>query len=143
MGAVAMEKLKVLIVDDEEEFVDPLIKRLNDRGLEAVGAYRGQQALDLLQGKDFDVVIMDLRMPGMDGFETLRELKKSKPLLPVIMLTGQGPSELGVQGLDLCDHTHLVKPVSFDDLLAEIHRAYNKRPVQRAYCPSGLSKKST
>ncbi len=135
-----MEKLKVLIVDDEEEFVDPLIKRLNDRGLEAVGAYRGQQALDLLHSKDFDVVILDQRMPGMDGFETLRELRKSKPLLPVIMLTGQGPSELGVQGLELCDHNHLVKPVPFDDLLKEIHQVLKKRPSPRAFCPSGLSR---
>jgi len=134
-----MEKLKVLIVDDEEEFVDPLIKRLNDRGLEVAGAYRRQQALDLLHSKDFDVVILDLRMPGMDGFETLRELRKSKPLLPVIMLTGQGPSELGVQGLELCDHNHLVKPVSFNDLLTEIHRVHKKRLVQRANCPSGLT----
>ncbi|MGO9570571.1 MAG: response regulator [Desulfomonilaceae bacterium] len=138
-----MEKLKVLIVDDEEEFVDPMIKRLNDRGLEAVGAYRGQQALDLLLSKDFDVVILDQRMPGMDGFETLRELRKSKPFLPVIMLTGQGPSELGVQGLELCDHNHLVKPVPFDDLLKEIHRVHKKRPLQRTFCPSGLTDNST
>ncbi|MGO9569525.1 MAG: response regulator [Desulfomonilaceae bacterium] len=135
-----MEKLKVLVVDDEEEFVDPIIKRLNDRGLEAVGVYRGQQALDLLAVKDCDVVILDLRMPGMDGLETLRELRKSKPFLPVIMVTGQGPSELGVQGLELCDHNHLVKPTRFDDLLAEIHRAHKKRQVHRDYCPSELNK---
>ncbi len=128
-----MEKLRVLMVDDEEEFVDTWVKRLNIRGLEAAGVYSGQQALDLLDVSDFDVVILDLRMPGMDGIETLKQIRELRPLLPVIMLTGQGPTELGIQGLEICGHNHVVKPVSLDDLLTAIRRAHKKRLEQKRH----------
>lgn len=119
-----MERIRILIVDDEPDFVDPMVRRLRDRNLDAVGVLSGAQALDLLDKREFDVLLLDLRMPGIDGFETLREAKRKQPELGVIMLTGQSASELGAYGLDLADHNYLVKPVPLDDLLTKIREAY-------------------
>ncbi len=74
-----MEKFSVLVVDDEVDFVETIVKRLTDKGLKAAGVYRGKDALDLLNEREFDVCILDVRMPGMDGIETLREMKKKQP----------------------------------------------------------------
>jgi len=96
-----MASFRVMIVDDEEDFVETIVKRLKDRGLTVDGVHSGSEALNLLETKDFDVVILDVKMPGMDGIETLREMKKRKPLTEVIMLTGHGSVESGIQGLQL------------------------------------------
>lgn len=96
-----MEKFSVLIVDDEEDFRETIVKRLRTRKLEVLGVESGEAALKAVEGQDFDVVVLDVRMPGMDGIETLKELKKKKPLMEVIMLTGHASVESGIQGMFL------------------------------------------
>jgi len=122
-----MEKLRILLVDDEEDFIDSLVKRLKDRGVDAVGVTSGIKALELLSVQDFDVAILDYRMPGMDGVETHRKMKEKCPHLSIIMLTGQSVSDLGVQGLELPDENYIVKPVSIDNLLKIIHESHLRR----------------
>jgi DNA-binding NtrC family response regulator len=125
-----MVSFKVLIVDDEEEFVETIVKRLNDRGLKATGVTSGRQALDVMQTLDFDVVILDVKMPGMDGIETLREMKKRKPLTEVIMLTGHGSVESGIQGLQLGAYNYVMKPVPLDELLEQMNQAYERKLIE-------------
>jgi two-component system, OmpR family, response regulator len=125
-----MLSFRVLVVDDEEEFVETIVKRLKDRGLTAAGVTSGTQALDLMQAQDFDVVILDVKMPGMDGIETLREMKKRKPLTEVIMLTGHGSVESGIQGLQLGAYNYVMKPVPLDELLAQMTQAYERKLIE-------------
>ncbi len=125
-----MESFKVLIVDDEEDFVDTMIRRLKAKGFDARGVNRGKEALELLDENDFDVCVLDVKMPGMDGIETLREMKKKKPLMEVIMLTGHGSVESGVQGLQLGAYNYVMKPVPFADLLQQINQAYERKMIE-------------
>ena len=83
-----MRLFNVLVVDDEEDFLETLMKRLEKREVNITGARSGEEALDLLDQNPVDVVLLDVKMPGMDGIETLREIKKRHPLMEVILLTG-------------------------------------------------------
>jgi len=125
-----MEKFKVLIVDDEEDFVETIVKRLKDRGLDATGVFSGKEALGALDAEDFDIVILDVKMPGMDGIETLREIKKRKPLVEVIMLTGHGSVESGIQGLQLGAYNYVMKPIPLNDLLGQMEQAYERKLIE-------------
>jgi two-component system OmpR family response regulator len=125
-----MASFRVLIVDDEEEFVETIVKRLKERGLAAEGVTSGKQALELMQTQDFDVVILDVKMPGMDGIETLREIKKRKPMTEVIMLTGHGSVESGIQGLQLGAYNYVMKPVPLDELLEQMNQAYERKVIE-------------
>lgn len=125
-----MEKFRVLIVDDEVDFVETIVKRLRDKGLEAEGVYRGNAAVELLDTREFDVCILDVRMPGMDGIETLREMKKKQPAMEVIMLTGHGSVESGIQGLQLGAYNYVMKPIPFKDLLKEMTQAYERKVIE-------------
>ena len=92
----------VLIVDDEVAFVDSLSRRLDKRGVKVSAAYSGQEAVDHLTSggaTNTDVVILDVKMPGMDGLETLMVIKKRHPLVEVIMLTGHGTVESAIEGM--------------------------------------------
>lgn len=125
-----MEKFSVLIVDDEVEFVETIVKRLRNMGLDVEGVHSGKDALEMIETRDFDVCILDFRMPGMDGIETLRQLKKRKPLIEVIMLTGHGSVESGIQGLQLGAYNYLMKPVALKDLLAQMSLAYERKLIE-------------
>lgn len=125
-----MEKFRVLIVDDEDDFVETMVKRLKSKGLEAEGVNRGHAALELLRHKEFDVCVLDVRMPGMDGIETLREMKKRDPSLEVIILTGHGSVESGIQGLQLGAYNYVMKPVPFPELLEQIVQAYERKVIE-------------
>jgi two-component system, OmpR family, response regulator len=125
-----VEKFRVLIVDDEVDFVETIVKRLIDRGLEVAGVHSGHEALDLMDTRDFDVVILDVKMPGMDGIETLRAMKKKRPLTEVIMLTGHGSVESGIQGLQLGAYNYVMKPVPLDDLLKQMAQAYERKLIE-------------
>jgi DNA-binding response OmpR family regulator len=125
-----MEKFKVLIVDDEEDFLETIVKRLQARNIEVTGAESGYQALELINDGNFDVVILDVKMPGLDGIETLREMKKKKPLVEVIMLTGHASVESGIQGMQLGAFDYVMKPVALDELLEKMRQAYERKLIQ-------------
>jgi DNA-binding response OmpR family regulator len=125
-----MEKFKVLIVDDEPDFLETIIKRLQARNIDVTGAESGMQALELIGDRDFDVVILDVKMPGLDGIDTLREIKKKKPLLEVIMLTGHASVESGIQGMQLGAFDYVMKPVALDELLEKMRQAYERKLIQ-------------
>ena len=128
-----MDKFKILIVDDENDFRETIIKRLRARKVDIEGADSGYKALEMLDAQDFDVIVLDVKMPGMDGIETLREIKLKKPLVEVIMLTGHASVESGIQGMQLGAFDYVMKPVALDELLEKMRQAYERRLIQLEY----------
>jgi two-component system, OmpR family, response regulator len=124
------ERFNVLIVDDEDDFRETLVKRLQKRHLNVFGAESGQKALDLMNKLLFDVVILDVKMPGLDGIDTLREMKKKNPYMEVILLTGHASMESGVEGMHLGAFDYVMKPVNIDDLMEMIRQAYERKLIQ-------------
>jgi len=122
-----MDKFRVLIVDDEEDFLETILKRLKARNIDVTGALSGVKALSMMDDQDFDVVILDVKMPVMDGIETLREMKKKKPRMEVIMLTGHASVESGIQGMQLGAFDYVMKPVALDELLEKMRQAYERK----------------
>jgi DNA-binding response OmpR family regulator len=125
-----MDQFKVLIVDDEQDFLETIVKRLKKRNIDVTGVESGVKALEIVDKQDFDVVILDVKMPVLDGIETLRELKKKKPLLEVIMLTGHASVESGIQGMQLGAFDYVMKPVAIDELLEKMRQAYERKTLQ-------------
>ena len=121
---------RVLLVDDEVDFVEMLSLRLNEVGERVTPAHSGREALEILGQKTIDVVILDIRMPGMDGIETLREIKKRFPLVEVMMLTGHGTTETAVEGMKLGAFDYLMKPADFDELLLKLENARKRKDEQ-------------
>ncbi len=120
-------KAKVLLVDDEEEFINSLSQRLEVRGLKVTGATRGEEAVQLVDGQEFDAIVLDLSMPGMDGLETLKTIKESHPDAEIIILTGHGTIKSSIEAMKLGAEDFLEKPVDFKELLGKIEEARNKR----------------
>jgi DNA-binding NtrC family response regulator len=137
-----MHYFNVLIVDDEEDFLETLTKRLNKRQIDATGVRSGEEALEVLKEKTFDVVILDIKMPGgMDGIETLREIKKIQPLAEVILLTGHASVETSIEGMKLGAFDYLLKPIKLDDLLMKVAQAIEKKDTQDQKIRSAQIKK--
>ena len=126
-----LDKFSVLVVDDEVDFVDTIIKRLRERGLDVQGEAGGKAALDLMNTKSFDICILDIKMPGMDGIETLEEMKKIDPSMEVIILTGHGSEELALRSIELGASDHVMKPVTLDELLQRMRQVYEKKLRRR------------
>ena len=122
--------IKVLLVDDERDFVEMLSLRLEDAGQKVIPAYNGKECLNVLSGADLDVVILDIKMPGMDGIETLREIKGRHPLVEVILLTGHGAVDTAVEGMKLGAFDYLLKPSDFQDLLEKLEGARKRKSEQ-------------
>ncbi|MBW1887173.1 MAG: response regulator [Deltaproteobacteria bacterium] len=125
-----MAKIQVLLVDDEVEFLETLIKRMKKRNVDITGVKSGEEALIALDQNQVDVVILDVRMPGMDGIETLKEIKKRYPLIEVIMLTGHASVEVAVQGMELGAFDYLMKPMNIDELLYKVEDAHKNKLIQ-------------
>ncbi len=125
-----MDEFKVLVVDDEDDFRETLIKRLRNRKLQAEGAAGGHQALALLSQDPVDVVILDVKMPGLDGIATLKEIKAKYPEIEVIMLTGHASVESGIQGMQLGAFDYVMKPVPLDELLDKMRQAYERKKLR-------------
>ncbi|MBW1997461.1 MAG: response regulator [Deltaproteobacteria bacterium] len=120
-------RIRVLLVDDEKEFLDALSERLIIRGYNVTTAQSGEEALEKIEHYNFDVAILDVLMPGMDGVATLREIKKIKPLTEAIMLTGHGTVETAIEGMKLGAYDYLMKPCSTGDLVTKIEKAYERK----------------
>lgn len=111
-----MEALRVLIVDDEEELVGALVERLKLRGFDARGATTGSEALADLERAACDVVVLDVLMPGLGGLEVIRRIKRERPGVEVVLLTGHGSSMNVEEGLAAGAFEYLMKPVKIDEL---------------------------
>ena len=119
----------VLVVDDEEQFLKVFSQRLQGRGMKVDTANTGEEALERAKKKDFDAIILDMAMPGMSGIETLKRIKSENPDLQIIMLTGHGTVEKGVEAMKLGAGDFLEKPAGLDKILAKIGEAKRKRVV--------------
>jgi DNA-binding NtrC family response regulator len=119
-----MNAIRVLLVDDEVEFMQTLIKRMKKRGLDVTGVKSGEEALDHLGRERADVVVMDVKMPGMNGIEVLKIMKKEVPGIEVIMLTGHSSLETAMQGMESGAYDYMMKPMDLDELLDKIEDAY-------------------
>jgi len=122
--------VKILIVDDEKDFVEMFSLRLTRQGEKVSAAYSGQEALDLLEKTKIDVVILDIRMPGMDGIETLKRIKAGHPLVEVILLTGHGSTETAVEGMKEGAFDYLMKPADFEDISEKLTNAWKRKDEQ-------------
>jgi DNA-binding NtrC family response regulator len=120
-------KPRILIVDDEKEFTESMAERLTIRDYDVSTAFSGEEALEKIKGYNFDVVILDVKMPGIDGIETLREIKRIKPLTEVIMLTGNATVETAIKGMQLGALDYLMKPCDNEELVSKINRGYERK----------------
>jgi DNA-binding NtrC family response regulator len=121
--------MKLLIVDDESDFLGTLLKRMKRRQVDVQGVGSGEAALQWIKTNDVDVVILDVRMPGMDGIETLRAIKKRHPLIEVIMLTGHASMEVAIEGMGMGAFDYLMKPMDMDELLYKAEDAFKKKTI--------------
>ncbi len=120
--------MKILFVDDEKAFLDTLIKRLEKRQLKADAVYDGQSAIDFLsENSSTDVVVLDVKMPGMDGLETLKAIKADFPLVEVIMLTGHATVESAIEGMKQGAFDYLMKPCDLTALIEKLEKAAGKK----------------
>jgi DNA-binding NtrC family response regulator len=119
--------IDILIVDDEKDFVEMLSLRLADEGHRVRAAYSGEQGLSLLEEAECDVVILDIRMPGMDGVTALKAIKKRHPAVEVILLTGHGTIDTAVDGLKSGAFDYVQKPANFDEMLAKLAAARDRK----------------
>lgn len=125
-----MEKCRVLLVDDERDFLEVLTRRLGKREVNVAGVTSGEEALQYLQAKPIDVAVLDVKMPGMDGLTALREIKKLNPLIEVIMLTGHASLEVALEGMRSGAFDYLMKPAEIDELLYKIQDAHRAKTIQ-------------
>ena len=122
-----MNPCKVLLVDDARDFVSALSERLKSRGLEVSIALRGEEALEILADARFDLVILDLNMPGMSGLDVLRQIRSSHPSPAVILLTGQGSTRDGIEGMRLGAFDYLTKPVDIETLMDKMNAVRERK----------------
>lgn len=117
------ERIRLLLVDDEEGYVKVLAKRMTRRNMEVMTALSGSEGIQRLRKHDFDVAILDLKMEDMDGIEVLRVFKKMVPDMPVIMLTGHGTEKAAREGLEVGAFDYLMKPCDLEELVEKIRAA--------------------
>jgi len=123
-------KAKVLLVDDEVVFTTNMSKILSRRGFEVRAVNDGEGAVAAIEDEEYDVVVLDLRMPGMDGIAALKVMKRKRPLLEVIILTGHGSVESGVQGMNLGAFDYAMKPIQISELQEKIEEAFARKMLQ-------------
>jgi len=118
------DRVRLLLIDDEKDFVNILSKRIKRRNIDVKKAFSGTEAIQALRGQEFDVAVLDLKMEDMDGIEVLKMLKIMDPRLAVIMLTGHGSAEAAELGIKLGAFDYLTKPCELEELLEKIIAAY-------------------
>ena len=123
-----MQNPNILVVDDEGDFLETLMNRLKKRNIGTIGCASGEEAVRLAKEHQFDVVILDIKMPGgMDGIETLREIKRIRPETEVILLTGHASLETSVEGMKQGAYDYLLKPIRLEDLLEKLVQALERK----------------
>jgi DNA-binding NtrC family response regulator len=123
-----MQNPNILVVDDEGDFLETLMNRLRKRNIGTIGCASGEEAVRLAKEHQFDVVILDIKMPGgMDGIETLREIKRIQPEAEVILLTGHASLETSVEGMKQGAYDYLLKPIRLEDLLEKLVQALERK----------------
>jgi DNA-binding NtrC family response regulator len=120
-------KAKVLLVDDEEDFLATLSERLEIRGLKVTAVTRGEDAVAKIEAEAFDLIVLDLSMPGIDGLETLKRIKAKQPDAEIIILSGKGSIRTSIEAMKLGAEDFLQKPVDMTELLQKISDAKEKR----------------
>ena len=122
-----MNGIHLLIVDDEERFLSTTKILMEKRGVKTLIAAGGAEALQVLDEARVDVVVLDVKMPGMDGVETLKRIKRKYPLIEVIMLTGHASVDSAVDGMKLGAFDYVMKPCDIQDILEKVQKAYDKK----------------
>jgi len=122
-----LDKMKLMLVDDEERYLLTTAKLIKKKGIDVVTAQSGAQAMDLLKSHDIHVVILDIKMPGMDGFKTLRAIKTLYPPVEVIFFTGHATMDSAIEGLQFGAFDYIMKPADIDDILTKAYEAFGKR----------------
>jgi DNA-binding response OmpR family regulator len=122
--------MKLLVVDDERHFLETLVKRLGRRGFSVRGADSGERALEEMSASPADVVVLDVKMPGVSGLETLRRIKADYPLTEVVMLTAHADMEAAAEGLEFGAFDYLMKPMDIDELVYKIEDAWRRRSLR-------------
>lgn len=123
-------KIKVLLVDDEKEYVEALAQRLEARNLSVITAFDGDEAIDRVREENIDVVILDMVMPGRSGIDVLKEIKKIQPLVEVILLTGHATVQSAIDSMTRGAFYYLMKPAEMKSLLEKIAHAYQRKADQ-------------
>jgi len=126
-----MSRIRILVVDDEPDFLKLIQRRLGKRNVDVGVAASGQEALQILEKISVDVVILDVRMPGLSGLETLKEIRKRHQEIEVIMLTGHGSMQSGIEGISHGAYDYILKPFSIEDLLERIRDAHEHAVLKR------------
>ena len=124
--------IRVLLVDDEQSFVETMQKRLTVRQLDVRIAHSGAAALEELEEDSVDVVVLDVKMPGMDGIDVIRAIKEKHPMVEVILLTGHASIEVSLEGMALGAFDYLLKPVGIDELMYKIEDAHKRKLIREA-----------
>ena len=137
------EKIKLLIVDDEEAYVESMAKRLEIRGFEVRTATRGDEAVEAARRELFDLALLDLKMPGMDGKEVLETLKKEDRYIEVVILTGHGSVDSAVDCTKLGAFGYLPKPYELEKLLDTLRQAYQAKMEKKFKANQELMEKIT
>jgi DNA-binding NtrC family response regulator len=125
-----MQPVNLLMVDDEQDFLRTMEKRLSRRGMNVATAGSGAEALDRLEQFSADVVVLDVKMPGMDGIETLKAIRQKHPLTEVIMLTGHASMNVAVEGMQLGAFHYLMKPAEINELVFKIEDAHKRKMLR-------------
>ncbi|MFW5488969.1 MAG: response regulator [Desulfovibrio sp.] len=128
--------IRVLLVDDEVSYLRVLTKRLTLRGMEPMAVQNGQEAIRVIKEHEFDIALLDLKMVGMDGLETLRMISLMAPELKVILLTGHGGEKEARKAVQLGAVDYLVKPCDLDTLIARINAAVTKTATDHTHSTS-------
>jgi len=119
-----MTRIKILVVDDEADFLKLIRRRLTKRNIDVETAISGEEALAFLASHSVDVVVLDVRMPGLSGIETLKEIRKRFRDVEVLLLTGHGSMQSGVEGISQGAYDYILKPFSIDNLIERIRAAH-------------------
>ena len=133
----------VMLVDDEVPFVETTAKRLTKRKIQTISAFGAEEGLEKLKdNQDLDVIVLDIKMPGMDGIDALKEIKIVSPLVEVIMLTGHATIESAIEAMKLGAHDFLMKPFDIEELVLKIEEAAAKKQQQEEKIEQAFKEKT-